>query len=342
MRTANEGADLERDAVLAHPASMTRTCDKLGPRPTLPATIPWATAKSDDGDDMADLKFFEPVLISLRDRGLDERWVQDRLSEKPGLLGLGDLQVKDKERMQPAAGRLDLLLQDPDTAKRYEIEIQLGRTDETHVIRTIEYWDIERKRYPQYEHCAVIVAEEITGRFLNVISLFNGFIPLVALRMQAFVVNDGVGLIFTKVLDEVQLGLVDEDEDVQEPTDRGYWEEKGSPKTVSLADRVVEMIRTFAPGYELKFNKHYIGLARDGSPDNFVIMRPQRNALRVEPKLAKSDEMTRRVEEAGIEVLAYDSRYGRYKIRLSADDIEKNQAMLIELMKQAQTESQGA
>src|SRR5688572_21223067 len=29
---------------------------------------------------MAELKFFEPQLISLRDRGLDERWVQDRLT----------------------------------------------------------------------------------------------------------------------------------------------------------------------------------------------------------------------------------------------------------------------
>jgi hypothetical protein len=28
-----------------------------------------------------------------------------------------------------------------------------------------------------YEHTAVIVAEDVTSRFLNVISLFNGFIP---------------------------------------------------------------------------------------------------------------------------------------------------------------------
>ena len=68
------------------------------------------------------------------------------------------------------AGRLDLLLEDPDpeAATRYEVEIQLGATDESHIIRTVEYWDIERKRYPQYEHCAVIIAEEVTSRFLNV------------------------------------------------------------------------------------------------------------------------------------------------------------------------------
>src|SRR5713226_5545646 len=132
----------------------------------------------------------------------NEKWVQDLIANDPSILGLGDLVLRDKERIQPRAGRLDLLLQDPETNRRYEVEVQLGPTDETHIIRTIEYWDIERKRYPQYDHCAVIVAEEITGRFLNVISLFNGFIPVIALRMQAIAVGDSIGLIFTKVLDE--------------------------------------------------------------------------------------------------------------------------------------------
>ena len=105
---------------------------------------------------------------------LSERWVQERIAEDPSILGLGDLILKDKERTQAGAGRLDLLLQDADSIRRYEVEIQLGKTDESHIIRTIEYWDIERKRNPQYEHtAAVIVAEEITSRFLNVISLFN-------------------------------------------------------------------------------------------------------------------------------------------------------------------------
>jgi hypothetical protein len=268
---------------------------------------------------MSEVKYFEPKLAMIRDLpGLDERWVQARLVDNPKLLGLGDLVVKDKERSQRGAGRLDLLLQDPDTARRYEVEIQLGRTDEAHVIRTIEYWDIERKRYPQYDHCAVIVAEEIAGRFLNVISLFNGYIPLIAIRMQAIEVGGAVGLLFTKVLDEVQLGLVDDDEEVHEATDRGYWERKGSEKTIKLADSMVEKIRTFAPGYQLNFTKHYIGLALNGQPKNFVIFRPQRTALRFEPKLPNSEETSRRLEEAGLEVLEYDRHFGYYKIRLSA------------------------
>ena len=168
------------------------------------------------------------------------------------ILGLGDVVLKDKERIQPRAGRLDLLLQDTESNHRYEVEVQLGRTDESHIIRTIEYWDIERKRYPQYEHTAVIVAEEITARFLNVISLFNGTIPLMAIQMSAVQLADTVSLLFTTVLDEARFGLVDEDEEVQEVTDRAYWEARGSKATVAMADEVLKLVAEFAPGLELE------------------------------------------------------------------------------------------
>ena len=127
---------------------------------------------------------FETVSIK-RHPELDENWVQSRIAEDPSILGLGDVVLKDRERPQPRAGRLDLLLQEVESNRRYKVEVQLGPTDESHIIRTIEYWDIERRRFPQYEHTAVIVAEDITSRFLNVISLFNGMIPLVAIQMRA-------------------------------------------------------------------------------------------------------------------------------------------------------------
>ena len=122
------------------------------------------------------------------------------LAGDPSLLGLGELDMREAERRQPHGGRLDMLLEDTDTSTRYEVELQLGGTDESHIIRTLEYWDTERRRYPQYDHIAVIVAEEITSRFFNVISLFNGFIPIVAIQMTALRVGeDQVALVFTKV-----------------------------------------------------------------------------------------------------------------------------------------------
>jgi hypothetical protein len=191
--------------------------------------------------------------ISLKNHPeFNEQWVQDRIAEDPSILGLGDVILKDKERIQPRAGRLDILLQDAELNRRYEVEIQLGSTDESHIIRTIEYWDIERKRYPQYDHVAVIVAEDITSRFLNVISLFNGTIPLIAVQMNALKLDKNIGLSFTTVVNQMTLGLVDEEE-VEEATDRAYWENRGSKKTVTMADQILEIARQFDKQFELRY-----------------------------------------------------------------------------------------
>lgn len=282
------------------------------------------------------MKTFVPEVVSLRRHPeLTELWLQNQIAENPAILGLGDLVLRDRERKQIPGGRLDLLLQDPDTLRRYEVEIQLGATDERHIIRTIEYWDIERKRYPQYEHCAVITAEDITSRFLNVISLFNGFIPLVAIKLQALRVDDQVGLVFTTVLDELPLGMEEDDEATAEPTDRAYWEKRGSRSTVALADRGLGLINGFAPSLELKYNRFYIGLSKNGQPDNFVVFKPQKSRLRVEVKLPQTDETDEQLDDAGVEVLGYDSRYDRYRLSLASEDFDQRSAVLIDLMRQA-------
>ena len=166
---------------------------------------------------------------------LNERWLQRQLTEDPSILGFGDLTVWDVERRQPGAGRLDLLLTDPESETRYEVEIQLGATDETHIIRTIEYWDLERRRYPQYEHVAVLVAEDVTSRFLNVISLFNGFIPIIAIQLQALKVEGALTLVATRVIDQMTLATEEEDEGTS--VDRTYWEKgRSSPTSLQILD----------------------------------------------------------------------------------------------------------
>lgn len=121
--------------------------------------------------------------------------------------------MRDVERIQPTGGKLDLLLEDVTTSPqtRYEVELQLGSLDESHIIRAIEYWDIERRRYPQYKHIAVIVAEDVTSRFVNVISLFNGSIPLMAIQIKGVEVNGAFTLAATRVVDAVNLGIEEEE-----------------------------------------------------------------------------------------------------------------------------------
>jgi hypothetical protein len=283
---------------------------------------------------MADkINLIRPEKINLANNPiLTEKWVQEIIANDPSILGLGDLILKDKERIHPKAGRLDLLLQDPDSERRYEVEIQLGKVDESHIIRTIEYWDIEKKRYPQYDHCAVIIAEDITNRFLNVIGIFNGAIPLIAIKMEAFKNGNDYWLNFTTVLNEVSLGLVEEDE-IKEVTDRAYWEKRGTTKTVSLADELVGLINEFTSGYELKYNKFYIGLAKDGQPDNFVIFRPKKSNTTMEIRIEQSTETDKLIEDAGLDLMEYDNKWNRYRIRISKQDLSKNKELIVNLLK---------
>jgi len=225
------------------------------------------------------------------------------------------------------------LLQDRTEERRYVAELQLGETDESHIIRTIEYWDIERKRYPRYEHCAVLIAEDITSRFLNVVSLFNRTIPLIAIQMRALKVDDKITLVFTTVMDELSRSPVDQDEDAEAtPTDRSYWEKQGTPTTVKMAEDVLEIAREFDQSLEPKYNKFYIGTSKDGQGFNFVVARPKKKHVNVEIKVPQSADIDKSLDEAGIETLEYAKRWGAYRLSLNKDDIAHNRDLLKKLI----------
>ena len=181
----------------------------------------------------------------------------------------------------------------------------------------------------------MIVAENITARFLNVISLFNGMIPLIAIQMRALKFDDNIGLVFTKVLDQMTLGLVDEDEDVQETTERSYWTTRGSEKTVAMCDELLATLKELDPELELKYNKIYIGLAKNGQPCNFVVFHPKKKFLRIAPRLPKSDETQEQLEAAGLDVMDYNDRTGRYRIRLFPADLKKHGDVIAQVLTQA-------
>ena len=271
----------------------------------------------------------------------NEKWVQEKIAEYPSILGIGELILKDQERNQPGAGRLDLLFQDPDSNLRFEVEIQLGKTDECHIFRTIEYWDLERKRYPQYDHVAVLIAEDITSRFLNIISLLNGFIPLIAIQLNAIQIGDQIALIFTIVLDQ-RFGLPPEEEEEREVADRTYWEKRSSKSTVIMADELLQLLKTLDQELALKYNKFYISLSKNNKPFNFVIFRPKKTSLRVEPKLKKAEEVEIMLDSAGLDVLEYDTRNQRYRIHFSKDEIQKHERLLREILGRAYREFNGS
>jgi predicted transport protein len=280
-------------------------------------------------------KIIELETIYLKDLNeINEKYIQEYIANDPSVLGLGELILKDKERIQPNAGRLDLLLYDAENNRRYEVELQLGKTDESHIIRTIEYWDIERKRYPQYEHCAVIIAEDITSRFLNVIQLFNGHIPLIAIKMSAYKIEKKYAIKFTKIVDELKLAI-DEDEDDITPTDRNYWENRSTKEVMTLVDDVESIIQEFESSISVKYNKYYIGLTKSGRSFNFADMEAKKKFIHLKFKLEKNDEVDKLIDDSGLDVMEYNIRSNRYKIRLNKIDVQNKRELIKELLEKS-------
>jgi hypothetical protein len=85
----------------------------------------------------------------------------------------------------------------------------------------------------------------------------------------------------------------------------------------------------------LKYNKFYIGLAQNGRADNFILFRAKKNFTRMEIRLEKSDELENEMEEKGIDLMDYDRRYGRYRIKITANDLRKHRDFIKDLIRKS-------
>lgn len=194
--------------------------------------------------------------ISIRSAALDEYWLQDQIWNNPSLLNLGDLQTVTREKKQSSGGILDILLKDPQDNSMYEVEVMLGETDPSHIIRTIEYWDLEKRRYPQRQHFAVLVAETISRRFFNVIQLLSLNVPIIAIQAELLKVGEQHVLNFVKVLDVYE----EPQEEDTSVVGIEYWNQH-SKWTLELAQQLLSMLKEKDEKLILKFVKSYIAIS---------------------------------------------------------------------------------
>jgi hypothetical protein len=201
--------------------------------------------------------------ISIRDAGYDEYWLQDQIYQNPTCLGLGQLEAIAKERQQSSGGRLDILLKNPEDDAMYEVEVMLGETDETHIIRTIEYWDNEKRRWPQRQHFAILVAEHINRRFFNVIHLLSLSIPIIAIQVSLLQSPDGAkSIFFAKFLDTFE--EVDDGTSLDDKTyDRDYWL-KQAKWTLDTTDLLLKSTQDLFDSPNLNYVKNYVAITVDG------------------------------------------------------------------------------
>jgi hypothetical protein len=275
--------------------------------------------------------------IELRSAGLDEKWLQDRIKDDPAILGLGDLVILARERRQPAGGKIDFLMYSEEDGTYFEVEVMLGALDESHIIRTIEYWDIERQRRPQSEHRAVIVAEQITSRFFNVIRLLNRSVPIIAVQLSAFKIDDAsIVLHAVTVLDVSEDTPEDYVSSENEATDRKYWESKRDSHSLAVMDKIVAALKAAGIDERLSYNKYHIALGTTGN--NFCWFHPRKTSgfCHIEFKLTPEtrDAQLTALQKAGVD--ASSRATDRVTFSISLKQVDERLNPIVEALKVAE------
>lgn len=259
--------------------------------------------------------------ISIRESGFDEYWLQDQIYENPTCLGLGELESVAKERQQSSGGRLDILLKNPEDDTMYEVEVMLGETDETHIIRTIEYWDNEKRKWPQRQHYAVLVAESITRRFFNVIHLFSHSIPIIAIQVNLIESHNQKILHFSKILDTYE----EPEDGTEEVHDEEYWKKK-SPWTLDAANELLALVGDIFESPTLGYLKYYITINVSGN-NYFALHKRSANKSLLGFRISDDhvDEVSKLLDEQSV---SFVQKRNRIKFTVDKDFIKKHAALL--------------
>lgn len=197
--------------------------------------------------------------IFIRNAGKDEYWLQDIIYENPSLLGLGDLIPVSKEKKQSTGGKLDILLKNPEDNSMYEIEVMLGETDPSHIIRTIEYWDIEKRRYPQRQHFPVLIAESFNKRYFNVIQILSLNVPMIAIQADLLEVGGQKIINFTKILDIYEEQAEEDETNIVNET---TWTSNAN-WTLQTAKELLNIINSGGQTLKLNFTQSYVALVNN-------------------------------------------------------------------------------
>lgn len=263
--------------------------------------------------------------IYIRNAGKDEYWLQDVIFDNPKVLGLGNLIAVNKEKKQSNGGRLDILLKDPTDNTMYEVEVMLGETDPSHIIRSIEYWDNEKRKFPQRQHFCVLVAESFDRRYFNVIQLMSLNIPMIAIQADLLEVSNEKILNFTKIIDIYS--EPEEDESETKQVNESTWN-NDSPWTNTNAKALFEILKGKHDRINFRYTQSYISIIIDGRNYYWLCkrMKPTSAMFFSVKDEEKAESIKKILEEKKIEYTY--NRYKEFMLSVDAESIKKNAELL--------------
>ncbi len=125
----------------------------------------------------------------------------------------------------------------------------LGECDSDHGFRTLDYWARERLRSPNARHVAVLVAEDLSGRYGTVVETFPQFLPFIGIEIKTLLLKHEteVATTFATIVaqpDDLVLDSGDEpDQDNQGtiPRDEDWWKTNHSELFVQTARELARL-----------------------------------------------------------------------------------------------------
>lgn len=266
--------------------------------------------------------------IFIRSIGKDEYWLQNIIHEDPKVLGLGNLVSINKEKKQSSGGRLDILLKDPEQNSMFEVEVMLGETDPSHIIRSIEYWDNEKRKYPQRQHFCVLIAESFDRRYFNVIQLMSLNIPMIAIQADLLEVNGENILSFTKIID-IYIEPEESEEDIKVVNEASWTND--APWVNNNAKELVEILKEDSTNIKVGFTQSYISINIDGKNVYWLHKRMKpTSTLFFSVKDDEKVETIKKLLESKEFIYTYN-RYKEFMLNIDAKIIKSNADLLREI-----------
>lgn len=222
---------------------------------------------------------FKPseILNLKKDAHFNESWLENTIFEHPEILRLGNIKIIARQKRQKdGIARVDLIAQS-DSNEVFVIELMLGLPDSSHIVRTLEYWLREKRRYAtksEVDVKAVLVAEQICeSRYKDVVGFLCEKMPLIVKEVACVRIDQIVTLHCTTVFDSTD----DAQEDPsQPPVSKETWEQQ-YPFTFEASKFVLEQVHLAEPTAKLKLNRKTTSISTGNTDEICARLRPASN-----------------------------------------------------------------
>lgn len=130
----------------------------------------------------------------------------------------------------------------------------LGECDADHGFRTLDYWAREKVKRPNSLHYAVLVAENLQGRFKTLTEMLPQFLPFIAIEIRTIELttadNQTIATIYSEIIaqpddaaEAIDLGTTDGDH-TSSPRDEDWWRSKQGDGFVDFIQELASLCQS--------------------------------------------------------------------------------------------------